>query len=198
MMLGRAGLLLFTLLLLPGISSALTIDESVDGDLSDLPATPTAVLFDLGENGLSGSAGSGDFDLLAFTIAPGAQLDAIFLDTFSGFSTSFFALAAGASWPPGRGLAIDPSTLLGWAHAGFLDVGADILPLLPLGAGVQGFGIPLGAGTYSLLIQETASTESYGLRFLVSAVPEPGGLALLGMLGLATWRAARKEPATRA
>ena len=43
------------------------------------------------------------------------------------------------------------------------------------------FTPPLGAGTYTFLIQQTGATTAYQFDFGVTSVPEPGSLCLVGL-----------------
>ena len=80
-------------------------------------------------------------------------------------------------------------SLLGYALVGGNDVGQDILQAMGQGGGSQGFSGPLGAGSYTFWAQETGpSTDNWDLNFIVTEVPSPGALALLGLAGLAARR----------
>jgi PEP-CTERM motif-containing protein len=69
-------------------------------------------------------------------------------------------------------------------------VGVNLLPLMAdpsFAPGATGFTPPLGAGTYTFLIQQgDPSTTGYQFDMTLRAVPEPGSsLCLLAMGGLA-------------
>ena len=82
--------------------------------------------------------------------------------------------------------------MLGYALVGIPDAGTDILQLMGEGAGSQGFTGPLGAGSYSIWAQETSiAIDVWDLNFVVTAIPAPGALSLLGLgaIGLRRRRA---------
>jgi len=64
-------------------------------------------------------------------------------------------------------------------------VGVDILPIMGdtnLAAGSQGFVPPLLNGTYTFLIQQTGPAQTgYEFDYVVTAVPEPSALLLVGL-----------------
>ena len=173
-------------------------DEAIDGDLSSDYLNPTQ-LFTKGVNnhvifttiGAAENGGDQDREYFTFEVAQGYELVSIVLD---GFETSpetnlgFIGIAAGSVIPTPPG-APDPTQLLGYYLPGVSDVGSDILQAMGQGGGSQGFSGPLGAGSYSFWAQETGpSTDNWDLNFIVTEVPAPGALALLGLGGLAARR----------
>ncbi len=171
-------------------ASALTFDESVSGDLSDDPNAPTALSFDLGSNTITGEVNLsndltlGDRDFLTFTIAPGQELEGLFLRAQSPTNRGFHAISSGATSviPSGTG-AGDVSTYLGSAHLDFISPNTDLLPDLGTPLVGSGFTGPLGPGTYSYVVQQTSNiTQAYTLDFVVT--PEPGSLTLIAVPGL--------------
>lgn len=184
-----------------GALAASRYDESVNGDLSNDGLAPTPLSFSAGANAVVGTTGrdaSGiDRDYATFTIQPGQQLTGI--DVLPGTSAigavSFIGLQAGSQ------LTVSPAAatadgLLGWWHYSAADVGTSILPAMAVANnGSSGFQAPLGAGTYALWIQDFGTgTVGYGFQFDVSAVPEPGSLALFALgfgLIVPVWRARR-------
>lgn len=169
-------------------TAATVHDESINGDLSGDNLSPTALTFNVGSNDVIGSVEGNpniDRDFLTFTIAPGFQLDAIVLDSYTSFddvgaANSFVAIIAGSSFPDiTNGAGILGGTLISNVGADFLqDLGAASLT----GSGFSG---PLGAGTYSVWHQETVVGAEYTFDFQVSeVVPEPTSAALLGLGGL--------------
>lgn len=163
-------------------SAGTVFDEQVDGDLSNDRFNPTEISVTAGSNSFAGETVAGDRDFLTFSIAPGFQLDAIFLDFYDSQSEqSFIAIETGTQLDtdPDGG---DPSGLLGYVHFGTGpgNVGTDILDDMGVGAGAVGFLPPLGASDYTVWIQETGpSPAAYTFRLEISAVPAPGGLLMI-------------------
>ncbi|UCG72258.1 MAG: hypothetical protein JSV45_13565 [Chromatiales bacterium] len=166
-------------------------DESVDGDLSTDPNAPTPVQFQAGSNIITGTMGGpgnvGDY--ITFTFGPGQGLTGLVLLEFAsqmGDERGFHGINEGpTSFIP------SPATqdnFLGGNHLNAFEAGTDVLPGLATTPLVgAGFAIPLGEGTYSYLIQQTASDPtSYSLEFQV--VPVPAAVWLFGSaLGLLGW-----------
>jgi hypothetical protein len=174
-------------------------DESASGDLSNNWATPTFLSFTSGSNQVLGTlVGPGDKDYLSFNVPAGYQILAINVlagTSGGGTGVSFIGIDSGLSF-------LDPSTtpnaslaasLLGYTLYGASDVGSSILPRLALSRNsspaAQGF-TSLGAGNYSIWIQETATgTFPYGFNIVIDT-PEPAtcvlafaGLAVLVLAG---------------
>jgi hypothetical protein len=181
--------------------AGITYDEAVSGDLSGDKSAPTPLAFTDGSNVIKGSTTRGEHDLVAATIPIGYRLDAIFLDAMVG-NLAFIAVQSGSVWTENLGAAITTAqNLLGWAHFGPRNntLGTDVLDDMGAGADAIGFAVPLGAGDYTFLIQQTGgSIVEYEFRFEVSPVPEPAtvgtlatGLAVVG-IGLRR-RAARRR-----
>jgi hypothetical protein len=164
-------------------ASAASHIESVDGNLSADPSMPTSLTLDPGSNALEGgvSIPTGN-DYLAITVPAGHALTGIDVTAFAGSQVAFLGLQAGSAWTAGEFFEIDASLLLGWIHFGASDIGGDILPAIGMGQGAQGFVPPLGAGDYTIVLQETGVLEvSYGFDLQVASVPEA---SLAGMLAL--------------
>ncbi len=172
-------------------------DEGVQGDLSSLPGSPTAVSFANGLNTVIASVtepGADLRDYMTFTIGPNQLLTAIFLDAFSPVGASFHAINAGStSFIPGE----DPSgNFLGLELIFDFQVGTDVMPDLAAGAfGSTGFTAPLGPGTYSYLFQELTGGQSRSYQLSFNVVPEPSSTALLILAGLATTFRFRRQVA---
>jgi PEP-CTERM motif len=178
-------------------SAVVVYDESVSGDLSNSGLTPTPLAFGVGDNIVQGTighdqAGAIDRDYFTFTIGANQVLTAI--DILQGTQTlglSFIGIESG----PQVTLATNSATaagLLGWTHYGAADIGTDVLDNMSVAAnGSTGFSRPLGAGTYSIWLQEISpgGAVPFGLDFVVAQVPEPSAWAMMlagfGMLGLA-------------
>jgi hypothetical protein len=164
--------------------------ETGSGDLSNSNTSPTPLTFGVGNNLVSGTTGSAnsviDRDYFTFTLAPNQQLSAILV--LEGTTSipgrdpqnplSFIGLEAGGSLTdPGAPVV---GALLGYTHYGPSLIGTDILDNIGAGAGAQGFSGPLGAGTYSVWIQEAnVGTANYGFNFLVASVPESSTWAMM-------------------
>ncbi len=194
-----AGIALFGLALTAASAAqaATAYDETISGDLSNIGATPNPLVFGLGDNQIFGSTGRStggvvDRDYFTFTISSGSALTAIQVlpgtTSIGGGSVSFIGLQAGNQLTV-LPTAASAAGLLGWRHYSPADINTDILDdmAIPV-AGSSGFSTPLGPGSYSVWIQETATgTANYGLNFRVAAVPEPSiwammivGFALVG------------------
>ena len=179
-------------------SADLMWDEAIDGDLSGDYLNPTQ-LFTKGVNnhvvfttvGSGSNGGEQDREYFTFEVAEGYELAAIILDGFETDPISnlgFIGIAAGDSFPTPP-TAPDVTSLLGYYLPGVTDIGDDILQAMGQGGGSQGFSGPLGAGSYTFWAQETGpSTDNWDLNFVVTAVPAPGALALLGLGGFASRR----------
>lgn len=186
--------------LLPLAAHAGGYNEGVSGDLSNSGLTPTAVTLTVGANqvtGTTGNVGGVDRDYFTFTLPAGWRLDAVTVmaGTTTGGSASFIGVAAGnqVTTVPTAGTAVG---LLGWTLYSTEMIGSDLLPQMAVpDLGSTGFTPPLGAGTYSFWIQETAQgAVNYNFNFAVSAVPEPTSLALwaAGLAGLVALQKRRR------
>jgi PEP-CTERM motif len=201
LLLGLAAVVLFA-----GSSRATVVwNESVNGDLSNSQSAPTPITLSAGTNSIIGSVVSstsqtGDPDWVALTVPAGFQLNSDVLAAYTSTDNQgFTGFQAGSSFVGNP--ETTPSAYAGYAHFGSAAtnpitptnlVGQDLLPLMAnpsVAAGATGFTIPLGAGTYTFLFQQTgASLTSYQFDFGVTAVPEPGSLCLLGLGGLTMLR----------
>ena len=179
-----------------GIASAdLMWDEAIDGDLSGDYLSPTQ-LYTKGVNNFVnfttiGANPDQDREYFTFDVAEGFELVAIILEGFETEPESnlgFIAIAQGNVFPTSPD-APDVTSLLGYYLPGVSDIGNDIMQDMGNGGGSQGFSGPLGAGSYSFWAQETGpSTDNWSLNFIVTEVPAPGALALLGLAGFASRR----------
>jgi hypothetical protein len=174
--------------LAPAAAFPANYDESLLGDLSGIPASPSILNLGIGANVLKGSAGtSSDYDVMSFTIPTGHQLDSLYLDAYQnqGYA-SFLGLQAGATWTAGLGNVVSGEALIGYDLFDVGLVGTNRLPDIALNGNTISpqFTPPLGSGTYSMLLQDTGSTYNYQFTFNVSAVPEPAALSLaaIGLL----------------
>jgi hypothetical protein len=175
---------------LPGIAAAANYDESVNGDLSGVGATPTSWALDAGANVIKGTAGtSSDFDIVHINVPVGHQLSSLYLDAYSNLSLqSFLGVQSGSTWTAGTGGAVNGGALIGYVLFDTGLIGADMLP--DIGTNGMAFGTgftpPLPTGDYTLLIQDTQTPFSYEFTLNVAVVPEPAtiSLAALGLLAI--------------
>jgi hypothetical protein len=192
-------------LLATALAKATIYNEAVSGDLSNNKAAPTALPLTPGLNSVIGTVNGFDNgdgqDWVSFTIPTGfvmtsyvnAKYDSTDPQGFTGFQ--FGSSFSGDEFMAG--------SYAGYAHFGTAatnpdgtppasTVGVNLLPLMAdpsFAPGTTGFTPPLGAGTYTFLIQQgNPFTTGYRFNMNVRAVqvPEPGSsLCLLGMGGLA-------------
>lgn len=172
------------------VARAAAYTEAIQGDLSGVAAAPTPWGLELGANPLTGTAGANfttgvtDYDLVAFTVPAGLQLDSILVTNYQNvdpFALAFFALQAGTPWLDGFGFEIGGNFLMGWSHIDRSMEDVDLLYEIQDHANDPPFGIPLGSGAYTMLIQDIDTTFGYTLTFYASAVPEPSTAALLAI-----------------
>ncbi len=166
---------------------AVDYNEAVSRDFSNFGLTPTSLgTLTIGDNSVFGTTGRGsggiDRDYFTFVVPTGYQWVSFreIAGTGVGGNVSFLGLQAGNQVTVSTG-ATTAAGLLGWTHYGAVNVDTDIFPDMALASnGSTGFATPLGAGSYSVWIQDfNAGQFSYGFRFGVAAVPEPGSVALL-------------------
>jgi hypothetical protein len=177
----------------PATASSIYV-ESVNGDLSNDPLSPTLLVASLGLNSITGTtvtpgpgAAGRDFDYFTLTVPTGLQLDSVVLSNYFGANLTFFGMMAGTPFtvlPTDPPLTIPPK-LLGWVHMTPGLIGSDLFPTMSsqtIPAPVIGFTAPLPAGAYSFWIQEAgADLANYSLAFNVSSVPESSTLALTSL-----------------
>jgi hypothetical protein len=202
-------------LLFSGPTTAATVwDESVNGDLSNNPLSPTALTFAPGANDVIGQAGDAPLpgglapfgqDFFTFTVPSGYELKsltAVTVDLLTpGDSVAFIGLQSGAQIthdvsPPSFGG--DATGLLGWLHVPASDQGTNILSAMGVaGDGAMGFTGALGPGQFSVWVEDDKPFR-YDFSFQI-AVPEPStwAMMLIGFVGLgyAGHRASRKGEA---
>jgi hypothetical protein len=205
--------------LTPALVSAATYDEAVSGDLSGNRLAPSFLQLDFtpagntpGSNVVAGTvgrvAGVVDRDYLHVNIPSGYVLARLLVGNQTtvggapgGAAGSFIGIAAGSMMPVAE-TAADAQGLLGFRVYTLAERGTDILDDMAMASqGASGFSVPLGAGDYTLWIQELA-TGSYTYRFNLvleaapAVVPLPPAAALFaGGLGLLGWRASRAQRA---
>ncbi|MGI9290864.1 MAG: hypothetical protein ACR2QG_06270 [Gammaproteobacteria bacterium] len=187
-------ILLIVALVLPGLASAFSYDENIDGDLSGDRFNPTDLgVAALGSNLLSATSVANDLEYFTFNVVAGQQLDAIELLSWNSTDdVSFAAIQAGTVFTePAAGT--DVSNLLGWHHFGLPDLGTDFLDDMGSAFGVIGFTAPLSAGDYVFWFQETGpNPAAYSVDFKTSVVPVPAAVWLfVSALGVLGWRKRR-------
>jgi hypothetical protein len=186
-------------------SSAATLwDESSNGDLSNLQGTPTPLALSQGVDSIIGTVnGTSDSqDFVSFVVPVGLFLNSITLSSYSSTDgRAFTGVQVGTSFV---GNPLVAGSYAGYAHFGTgatngAVVGADVLAIMAnptLAIGATGLTIPLGAGTYTFLIQQLGAATSY--RFDYQVVPEPASsLLTAGGLALLTWWRRRPGAAAR-
>jgi hypothetical protein len=166
--------------------------EATGGDLSNNPNAPTPILLNEGIGSVIAAVNvdTDQQDWFAVTIPEGFVLSTLVLGDYdSQDPVAFAGFQRGSTF---RGSYLEPSQYNGYAHIGNDVRFTDILPLMAdqaINPGTIGFTIPLVAGTYTFLVQQTGGPTLYQLDFEVMPVPAPGSLALaIAGLILATRR----------
>jgi hypothetical protein len=194
-------LVIGSILFIANAAHATTLyDESVSGDLSNLQSAPTALNLSVGTNSINGTVGTAadQQDWVALRVPAGTQLSSLFLASYSSADAQgFMGVQAGSSFV---GSTNTPGNYLGYVHYGTGAtnngpatnvVNTDLMPLLAnpaVAAGAQGFTPPLGAGTYTFLIQQLGASTNYGFDFVDRAVPEPGMIGVMALSGITMMR----------
>ncbi|MFL5328936.1 MAG: PEP-CTERM sorting domain-containing protein [Gemmataceae bacterium] len=188
-------------------------NESTSGDLSNNQAAPSTFVLLNGTNSVIGSvqgpspAGPDPRDWVTVTVPVGFQMtqyvNAAYSSTdvqgFTGFQAgSVFVGAFGSSASVYNGFSHFGTAAANSGFSTFNSIGVDLLPVMQQQSppqGAQGFTIPLAAGDYSFIIQQTGSAlTNYQFDFVVTPVPEPSSMLLLGIGGVAAvarWRKRR-------
>ena len=169
--------------------AAVLWDESVSGDLTNNQAAPNTFTLSVGTNAIIGSlrtsSAADNQDWVALTVPVGLQLSAVVLAAYTSTDAQgFTGVQSGTNFV---GSVNSPASYLGYAHFGTgpQNVGLDILPMMGdtnLAAGAQGFLPPLPSGTYTFLIQQTGTSQTgYQFDYVVTPIPEPSALLLVGL-----------------
>jgi hypothetical protein len=193
-------LIIVSFFLISASARATTLyDESISGDLSNSQSAPTALNLSVGTNSIDGTVGGTDQqDWVALSVPAGKQLTSIFLASYSSADAQgFMGMQAGSAFV---GSTTTAGNYLGYVHYGTGAtnngpatnlIGSDLMSLMAnpsVAAGAKGFSPPLGAGTYTFLIQQLgATTTNYGFDFVV--VPEPG---IISVLTMSSWLLIRR------
>ena len=173
-----------------GAAAEVVYDEAIDGELSGFGFAPTYIQFGAGSNDVLfvTDQDGDDRDFFTFTIEAGFQLSGLVLnafDTDNEFNLAFMSIN------PGNVLPFDPDSpvteeLLGYTLFDEGDVGSDLFLEMGQAFSTIGFDGPLGPGDYTIWAQETSpAVDTWNLGFIVTPVPAPGALAVLGLAGLA-------------
>ena len=184
-------------------------DEAVSGDLSNDKAAPTALTLTPGSNSVIGTVngfppGTDAQDWVSFTIPTGFVMTSYVNSKYdSADDQGFTGFQSGSSF---SGDPFVAGSYAGYAHFGTdvdnplppsSTVGVNLLPLMAdpsFAPGTTGFTPPLGAGTYTFLIQQgDPETTSYQFDMTLRAVPEPGSSLLLLVMGGLTIFALRRR-----
>jgi hypothetical protein len=196
----------------PGVGRAQLIihNESTNGDLSNSQGAPTPFVLVPGDNRVIGSVNgfAGDStDWLSVTVPAGTLLTSYVNAAYASTdSQGFTGFANGLAFEGNPGV---PAAYRGYAHFGTFasngslpvanTVGTDMFDIMTNpnayfpGQEPQGFTQPLGAGSYTFLIQQLGSATGYEFNFQVAVVPEPSSLALAGVAGLIGFAQARRR-----
>lgn len=176
---------------------------SEGADLSNDPSAPTPVTLSVGDNLISGTTGRAtandaiDADYFTFTLGTYDVLDSIWvLDGTTTHNLAFIGIDSGDQVTvPGPAA----TGLLGWTHYDMGDIGTNILDDMSVpNMGSSGFDA-LGAGTYSVWVQEASPGDlvNYRFNFAVRSVPEPTTWAMMltgfGCIGFAFRRRKASE-----
>jgi hypothetical protein len=178
--------------------AAVVWDEAVNGDMSNVPGTPTAIPVAPGTNSIVARMDGSDLDFFTITVPAGAAFSAMYNPAYDSIDqVSFVAIGPGTTLPSGV-LTDDPTGLIGYTHfgPGALDDGANLFDTMSVAQfGVPGFTPPLPAGSYAFWVQQASPVdESYQLDLVITKVPEPAcvGLVLVGVVGCWARRGKRK------
>ncbi|GAB4386410.1 MAG: hypothetical protein Kow00121_52930 [Elainellaceae cyanobacterium] len=158
-------------------------NEASNGDLSNFFNNPTSITLSPGNNVISGSTVGGgnppgDRDYFTFEVPVGSTVSAIFLQSYSGATNSYFAVIGGNSFPdPDAATPPDASTFVVSKlidNAADSEVGEDLLAsTVGTAAGPAGPG-QLGPGVYSVWYQETGANTTYEFNVVLDTPPAPG------------------------
>ena len=167
-------------------SATVIYNESMFGSFSSSGLSPTLLPLSPGLNEIIGTNGNADSsvrDYVRITIPNGFVLSSLTLiNTGSLGAKGFLGIENGDQ------VTLAPTTttaagLLGWWHYTPADANTNLLPEMGVPAmGSSGFTPPLGAGDYSLWIQDSSTgTFQYEFDFQVTPTPEPAtfGMGLL-------------------
>ncbi len=154
------------------VNAAVVWDETVDGELSHVPSTPTVLPLVVGSNVLNGSVGnvSGKArDYIKFTIPDGQVLTTMNLPVYTPDNIGFAAINDGVhSYFPSFDTDI---FFLSGIHILGSDVGTDLMDrFVDRAVTADALGTSeLAPGTYCIVIQQTAALLStYSFEFVLT------------------------------
>lgn len=158
-------------------------DEAIDGDLSSDNLNPTQLTFVPGSNEVFGDTAPNsnlDPDFFSFEIPVGYELSSVIFAEYDRVNEqSFFAVQVGPQITDTG----DPSDLLSALLIGTVPgtmQGDELLDDLRRPNVFGGFNGNPGAGTYTFWYQETGVPTNYGFEFVLTPVPAPASMAVLG------------------
>src|SRR6184192_2723632 len=177
-------------LLVTAPAKAVMYDEAASGDLSNNPLAPTPLTLTPGSNSVSGTVagfpqfgGTDPQDWVSFTIPTGFVMISYVNSIYnSADDQGFTGFQSGSSFSGDEFVA---GSYAGYAHFGTAaqnpdgnptsssTVGVNLLPLMAdpsFAPGTTGFTPPLGAGTYTFLIQQ-GDPNPTGYRFNMAVRP---------------------------
>ncbi len=179
--------------------AAVIWNQTSNGPLSELPASPTSFTLSAGTNSIIATEGGGSGESgtnqnwVNINIPTGLQLSNLVLASYvSTDPQGFIGVASGTTFAGGEGAVNTESSYLGYSHYGTAAsnngqpavnlVGDDLLPIMGNNVvdapGSTGFTPPLPSGSYTFLIQQLGATTNYQFDFDVTSVPEPGSICL--------------------
>jgi hypothetical protein len=179
--------------------AAVIWNQTSNGPLSELPASPTSFTLSAGTNSIIATEGGGSGESgtnqnwVNINIPTGLQLSNLVLASYASTDAQgFIGVASGSTFAGGEGAVNTESSYLGYSHYGTGAsnngqpavnlVGDDLLPIMGNNVldapGSAGFTPPLPSGSYTFLIQQLGATTNYQFDFDVTSVPEPGSIAL--------------------
>lgn len=205
-------------LLATAVAQATIYKEAISGDLSDDKTAPTPLTLTPGFNSVSGTVagfppeGTDPQDWVSFTVPAGyVMVSYVNAKYVAGDGQGFTGFHSGSSFPAGVDSEFDAANYTGYAHFGTAaqnpdgnpttssTVGVNLLPLMAdpsFAPGTTNPMFPLGAGTYTFLIQQgdpTTTHYQFNMTLRPVAAPEPGSsLCLFAIAILATFALRRR------
>ncbi|MEM6528061.1 MAG: dockerin type I domain-containing protein [Chloroflexota bacterium] len=148
-------------------------DETTSGDLSDSNTAPSGpFLLNEGSNiVIADQQGNPrDVDYLTIIIPAGFEWTGLFLDAYVAGTgnRAFIGLQAGSTFTTDFNNT-SATDLLGGLTYGSTQVGTDILDDMGTLGGAQGFTPPLGAGTYTLWLNQTGPNSQATLNIVIQS-----------------------------